>query len=277
VDSSQVVTVEDSALRVWDVLSSTAQQVSAAEAPSDLGHFWTAALHPTNPKFALAAGGSSIQLWDLSSMSSSGGISNTHKLAVRDASWAPHNEYRFVTGGDDGKLRFWDTRWACVIELCRESHGHRSMCMCATVLPRRCWCVLIAYHDCFQSHVTHHHVAVGVTHLHLPAVPLSPPPHLLCHHLRLLQEPEALLELSGHTHWVWQVAYSPFHDPLLASSSTDTTTCVWFTPALAKARGVDAKAAAGKAAGANRCVAAFCRRLLQQCRVKCLAAACSSA
>lgn len=68
---------------------------------------------------------------------------------------------------------------------------------------------------------------------------------------RLLREPESLLELSGHSHWVWQVAYSPFYNPLLLSSSTDTTVCVWFTPALAKAKGVENKVAAGRTGGGN--------------------------
>jgi WD40 repeat protein len=49
-------------------------------------------------------------LWDLASNSSAGCVADAHKMAVRDVSWAPNNEHRFVTGGDDGKLRFWDTR-----------------------------------------------------------------------------------------------------------------------------------------------------------------------
>jgi WD40 repeat protein len=80
--------------------------------PEGQDHFWTASLHPKHPSLALAAGGSSVQLWDLSSMSSTGGVSKAHKLPIRDVSWAPNNEHRFVTGGDDGKLRFWDTRCA---------------------------------------------------------------------------------------------------------------------------------------------------------------------
>lgn len=54
---------------------------------------------------------------------------------------------------------------------------------------------------------------------------------------RMLDRPESLLELSGHSHWVWNAAFSPFHDSLLASSSTDTTVCAWYTPALAKRKG----------------------------------------
>lgn len=60
-----------------------------------------------------------------------------------------------------------------------------------------------------------------------------------------------LLELSGHSHWAWQMAYSPFYDPLLLSSSTDTTVCLWFTPALAKAKGPDSKAAVGRTGGSS--------------------------
>jgi WD40 repeat protein len=69
---------------------------------------------------------------------------------------------------------------------------------------------------------------------------------LLCRLLR-----ECLLELAGHSHWVWQVAHSPFHDSLLLSSSTDTTVCVWFTPALAKAKGVESRATTVKSSATS--------------------------
>jgi WD40 repeat protein len=85
-------------------------QISAADAPPELGQFWTGALHPKDPHLALLSGSNSVQLWDMSSMSRTATLANAHKLPVRDVSWAPNNEHRFVTGGDDGKLRFWDTR-----------------------------------------------------------------------------------------------------------------------------------------------------------------------
>jgi WD40 repeat protein len=99
-------------LTLYDVCQHThCAQVSAADVPDALGHFWTAALHPKDPHLALVAGGNSVQLWDTSSSSSTGAaVAAGRKLPVRDVCWAPHNEHRFVTGGDDGKLRFWDTR-----------------------------------------------------------------------------------------------------------------------------------------------------------------------
>jgi WD40 repeat protein len=57
----------------------------------------------------------------------------------------------------------------------------------------------------------------------------------------MLSRLEALQEMTGHSHWVWNVAYSPFHDQLLLSSSTDTTVNVWYAPALAKLKGPEAK------------------------------------
>jgi WD40 repeat protein len=41
-----------------------------------------------------------------------GGVEVAHRMRTWDVSWAPGNEHRFVTGGDDCKLRFWDTRCA---------------------------------------------------------------------------------------------------------------------------------------------------------------------
>lgn len=77
---------------------------------AQLEPFWTADLHHRDPKQVLAAGGNGVQLWDLQSMKQVAGIKSAHKMNCRDVSWAPSNEYRFVSAGDDCKLRFWDTR-----------------------------------------------------------------------------------------------------------------------------------------------------------------------
>jgi WD40 repeat protein len=50
------------------------------------------------------------QLWDVQNCAKVGEAPGAHAPAARDADWAPHNEHRVVTAGDDGKLRFWDTR-----------------------------------------------------------------------------------------------------------------------------------------------------------------------
>uniref|UniRef100_A0A383VHU4 EIPR1-like beta-propeller domain-containing protein n=1 Tax=Tetradesmus obliquus TaxID=3088 RepID=A0A383VHU4_TETOB len=165
-NTGQLLTVEEGALRTWSVGDAAVQQ-TACGAPGELEQFWTAAPHPRDPQLALVAAGPGVQLWDVQAMKQVGGIEVAHRMRTWDVSWAPGNEHRFVTGGDDCKLRFWDTR--------------------------------------------------------------------------MLSRPEALQEMSGHSHWVWGVAYSPFHEQLLLSSSTDTTVNVWYAPALAKLKGPEAK------------------------------------
>lgn len=39
-----------------------------------------------------------------------------------------------------------------------------------------------------------------------------------------------LLELGGHSHWVWQAKYNPHHDSLLLSASSDSLVNLWHTP-----------------------------------------------
>ncbi|KAJ3428851.1 wd-repeat protein [Anaeramoeba flamelloides] len=47
------------------------------------------------------------------------------------------------------------------------------------------------------------------------------------------EEPQDLLTLTGHSHWVWQLEFNPIHDRLLLSSSTDSTVKLWDAPSLA--------------------------------------------
>eukprot|EP00878_Enallax_costatus_P027930 GHUV01030119.1.p1 GENE.GHUV01030119.1~~GHUV01030119.1.p1 ORF type:complete len:321 (+),score=73.78 GHUV01030119.1:554-1516(+) len=172
----QLLTVEEGALRLWS-MNEAVQEATAAGRPGELEQFWTAARHPKDPKLALVAAGTAVQLWDVQAMKAQGSIDVAHHMRTWDVSWAPNNEYRFVSCGDDCKLRFWDTR--------------------------------------------------------------------------MVGQLEALLELSGHSHWVWNCCYSPHYDQLLLSSSTDTTVCVWYTPALAKLRGTDAKQFGGGGKGSS--------------------------
>jgi hypothetical protein len=75
---------------------------------------------------------------------------------------------------------------------------------------------------------------------------LFPPPN------RTLGRHEPLLELGGHSHWVWAARFNLFHDQLLASASTDSTVCLYHTPGLARMRDAPGAAGGARAAG-GRC------------------------
>jgi len=152
------ITIEEGFLRTWSITSGGVQASGQADA-GELVQLWGGALHPRQKDVMATAGGNNVQLWDLRTMSRTGEVSGAHRMPVRDVSFASHNEHRFVTGGDDCRLRFWD--------------------------------------------------------------------------MRMLGKAEALLELGGHSHWLWRAQYSPFHDPLVASSSSDSLVNLYHTPQLA--------------------------------------------
>jgi WD40 repeat protein len=51
-----------------------------------------------------------LQVWDVQSVVKVGEQAAAHRMPVRDVDWAPNHPHRLVSGGEDGKLRFWDTR-----------------------------------------------------------------------------------------------------------------------------------------------------------------------
>ncbi|GBF90294.1 WD repeat-containing protein [Raphidocelis subcapitata] len=169
-----LITIEEGALRKWQLGAGDAQCVASC-GPGEGPPLWGGAAHRRDAGVAAAVAGGSVQLWDVHNCRKVGEAPRAHRLAARCVDWAPNNEHRLVSCGDDGRLRFWDTRQL-----------------------GRC---------------------------------------------------EPLLELSGHSHWVWCARYNPHHDQLLASGSTDCSVALWYAPALAKLREAPAAAAAGGGGG----------------------------
>lgn len=65
----------------------------------------------------------------MQAMKQQGCIEVAHHMRTWDVSWAPNNEYRFVSCGDDGKLKFWDTR------LARQAHDKHTDMHFVDLLP----------------------------------------------------------------------------------------------------------------------------------------------
>ncbi|GAX83993.1 hypothetical protein CEUSTIGMA_g11418.t1 [Chlamydomonas eustigma] len=103
------LTVEEGGIRSWDINASMVKSSGFASS-GELLQLWSGMLHPHNPSVAVTAGGQNLQLWDLRSMSMTSQTSTAHRMPTRDVCFASHDEYRVVSGGDDCKLCFWDTR-----------------------------------------------------------------------------------------------------------------------------------------------------------------------
>ena len=54
----------------------------------------------------------------------------------------------------------------------------------------------------------------------------------LCRSLGSGTTPQPLLQLGRQSHWVWQARFSPAHDTLILSASSDSTVVLWHTPSL---------------------------------------------
>jgi DNA-binding transcriptional LysR family regulator len=50
---------------------------------------------------------------------------------------------------------------------------------------------------------------------------------------RMLSKAEPLLELGGHSHWVWRAQFNPYYDQLVASASSDSLVNLYYTPQVA--------------------------------------------
>jgi WD40 repeat protein len=143
------LTIEEGGIHKWDVTDEGGITDVGFAASSELLQLWDGTFHPSDPHVAVTCGGHNIQIWDLRTMQMTAQTSGAHRMTVRDVSFAPRSEHVVVSGGDDCKLKLWDTRM----------------------------------------------ISKGA---------------------------DALLELGGHSHWVFKSQFNPQYDQLLASSSSDS-------------------------------------------------------
>lgn len=65
-----------------------------------------------------------------------------------------------------------------------------------------------------------------------------------------VRQPDApLLELAGHSHWVWQAKFNPTHDQLVLSGSSDSLVALWTAPSAAGGQVQASAASAPKSPG----------------------------
>ncbi|OQR96716.1 hypothetical protein ACHHYP_13756 [Achlya hypogyna] len=91
-----------------------------------------------------------IQSWDLRSGKVAHGITEAHLACVRDVDYNPNKPYYIASGGDDGKVKFWDLRKPQAALLTLAGHSHWYTASRESCLDRlhRVWCVKYnRFHD----------------------------------------------------------------------------------------------------------------------------------
>mmetsp|Transcript_18287 Transcript_18287/g.45960 ORF Transcript_18287/g.45960 Transcript_18287/m.45960 type:complete len:359 (+) Transcript_18287:143-1219(+) len=108
-DGSQVVSIEEGALRRWDLGNGSA--APGGTAPADaLQAFWGGAWSAADPATLVTCAGNSLAVWDARSLARTAEVESAHAMPVRDIDISRHNAHHMVTAGDDCKLRLWDLR-----------------------------------------------------------------------------------------------------------------------------------------------------------------------
>jgi histone-binding protein RBBP4 len=121
--------------------------------------------------------------------------SNVHNASVEDVSWHEQNENVFGSVAEDGMICIWDLRQSAPTSVVRD-------------FPADTFCISFnkASENLFVVGNSEHQV-------------------MLWDLRNLSGQPVHILE--GHKNDVLQVAWSPFHEQVLASCSSDRRVCIW--------------------------------------------------
>eukprot|EP01122_Echinamoeba_exundans_P002377 TRINITY_DN12322_c0_g1_i1.p1 TRINITY_DN12322_c0_g1~~TRINITY_DN12322_c0_g1_i1.p1 ORF type:complete len:391 (-),score=61.23 TRINITY_DN12322_c0_g1_i1:7-1179(-) len=102
------ISIDYSSIRLWDL--NGPREVSSFHLPKDSARFTSGAWNPNLPDQFLAASGESITFYDVRSKKETASIKTAHYQLVRDVDINSNQPYYFVSGGDDCKVKFWDSR-----------------------------------------------------------------------------------------------------------------------------------------------------------------------
>ncbi|XP_031553898.1 EARP and GARP complex-interacting protein 1-like [Actinia tenebrosa] len=113
-NGSQVISVSEQHLNLWDINTSTAilESVDSANlVGKGQPKFTTGRWNPHHGGSQLATtNDTTIRGWDSRTLRQVYMIENAHGQLVRDIDFNPNKQYYMVSCGDDCKIKFWDTR-----------------------------------------------------------------------------------------------------------------------------------------------------------------------
>ncbi|TYZ63934.1 hypothetical protein PybrP1_002900 [[Pythium] brassicae (nom. inval.)] len=128
--TATLASAHGTALRTWSLLvggsEATVQDkleldVSLASSPTAVGALRWDPHHPNYVSYTL---GGSVQTWDTRAKSVAFAVEDAHLQAALDIDYNPNKPFCLASGGDDGKLKFWDLRQARQPLLALAAHAH---------------------------------------------------------------------------------------------------------------------------------------------------------
>lgn len=106
-NSNSCMTIDSDNIRFWD-LNDSKKEISLIKSNS-ISNFTTGCWNSYFKEQVITTSGSTIDIWDTKSKKSNS-IEKAHTGYIRDIDINRNNPYYFVSGGDDGKIKFWDFR-----------------------------------------------------------------------------------------------------------------------------------------------------------------------
>eukprot|EP01117_Protostelium_nocturnum_P015024 TRINITY_DN5783_c0_g1_i1.p1 TRINITY_DN5783_c0_g1~~TRINITY_DN5783_c0_g1_i1.p1 ORF type:complete len:365 (+),score=76.13 TRINITY_DN5783_c0_g1_i1:302-1396(+) len=126
--SETLVSLSEGTIDLWKldqnspILSSTISNIK--------GKISSAAWNPHHSDQIATSSDSFIRGWDLRSSKETFQIGYSHLPFVRDIDFNPNRDYYLVSGGDDNKIKFWDTRKVNrPVKIIQNAHSHWVWCV----------------------------------------------------------------------------------------------------------------------------------------------------
>jgi len=121
--SRNIITIDEGTLRQWKIDNSIPKLAGTIAAPRSK-KYTTGCCSSIHPEQIITANENSVHGFDLRSLKETYSINNAHSPFVRDLDFNPYKDYFLVTGGDDYRIKFWDTRRTDAPLKIIPSHNH---------------------------------------------------------------------------------------------------------------------------------------------------------
>lgn len=121
-DAHNIAYLDDNSVHIWDL--NTAQESNLLQIKDNPGKMTSGCWNPYFQDNVTLTMGDSILGFDIRAKTPTFSIKNAHSHTTRDVDINPNNPYYFVSGGDDGKIKFWDHRNVDKPVLFFSEHSH---------------------------------------------------------------------------------------------------------------------------------------------------------